>query len=76
MEEVNPAFLEFPRDYAGTFLTPRALGEFARDREAGVSEEFLQYARMPRLMNASTCVGRISSARRTRLRAESDSPSP
>ena len=44
MEEVNPAFLGFPRDYAGAFLTPRALGEFARDREAGISEEFLQYS--------------------------------
>ena len=44
VEEINPAFLECPRDYAGSFLAPRALGEFARDREAGISEELLQYA--------------------------------
>jgi hypothetical protein len=45
MEQVNPAFLEFPRDYAGSFLAPRALAEFARDGEAEISEEFLRYAR-------------------------------
>jgi len=53
LEEVNPAFLQFPRRYVGGFLSPRALGEFSRDPEASISEEFVQYA----LTKGDKCYG-------------------
>jgi hypothetical protein len=53
LEEVNPAFLPPPRHYAGGFLSPRELADFARDPETAVSEEFLGYA----LSKGDKCYG-------------------
>jgi hypothetical protein len=53
VEEVNHAFPKFPRHYAGSFLTARALAEFARDPAAHISEEFVEYA----LSKGDKCFG-------------------
>jgi hypothetical protein len=53
LEEVNPAFLLPPRHYVGGFLSPHELADFARDAEASVSEEFLEYA----LSKGDKCYG-------------------
>jgi hypothetical protein len=44
VEEIDPAFLQFPQRYVGSFLTPRVVGESTRDPEAGITGEFVQYA--------------------------------
>ena len=44
VEKVNPHFLPCPPRYAGGFLSPRALDEFACDAEAALSDEFVRYA--------------------------------
>jgi hypothetical protein len=53
LEEVDPSLLQFPKHYVGSFATPRALEEFARDPEAGISGEFLGYA----LAKGDKCFG-------------------
>jgi hypothetical protein len=44
VEEVDARFLEAPLSYQAGFLAPGALERVARDREAGITEEFVQYA--------------------------------
>lgn len=44
VEEAQGDFLQLPPGYTGGFVAPRALAEFSRDEEAGISEEFVQYA--------------------------------
>ena len=44
VESADAALLELPDGYSGSFLPARTLAELGRDAEAGVSEEFIQYA--------------------------------
>src|SRR5687767_11293134 len=44
VEEAQGAFFHLPQGYSGSFVAPRALAEFARDEELGISTEFVQYA--------------------------------
>jgi hypothetical protein len=53
VEQVNPAFLEIPTPYAAAFFPPRALEQFARDPQAGFSEQFIHYA----LAKGDKCYG-------------------
>jgi hypothetical protein len=53
VEEVDPDFLRVPRNYSGRFLTPHAVAEFTRDAEAGLAEEFVEYA----LRKGDKCYG-------------------
>lgn len=54
-EEPDPAFLAFAGRYRGAFLTPQALAEFARDPQAGLSDEFVRHA----LARGDKCYGAV-----------------
>jgi acetyltransferase (GNAT) family protein len=53
LEVVDPAFLEPPPRYVGSFFSPRAIAEFTRDPEASMAEEFAAYA----LAKGDKCYG-------------------
>jgi hypothetical protein len=44
LESPDARLLELPEGYAGGFVAPRAVAEFARDAEAGIAEDFVAYA--------------------------------
>ena len=53
LEEADPAFLEAPPRYVGSFLSPHSVAESTRDSEAAMSEEFAEYA----LAKGDKCYG-------------------
>lgn len=53
LEEINPAFLQPPPGFVGSFLTPHVVAEFTRDPEASLAEEFAGYA----LAKGDKCYG-------------------
>ena len=58
IEEVDPAFLQDPRGYSGSFLDERALGAFSRDPETALPAEFVRYA----LAKGDKCFGFVQHA--------------
>jgi len=53
IEEVDPAFLQDPEGYAGSFVGKQALEGFVRDPESALSAEFVRYA----LAKGDKCFG-------------------
>jgi len=71
-EEPDPAFLAVAERYRGAFLTPRALAQFARDPQAGLSDEFVRHA----LARGDKCYGAVHDGALKAYGWYADKPTP